>query len=143
MDQFIPESPITFHRQLGGSGIELTEVLDDNLDDLVGRDDPMFSNYTGLSISLRLEVQFRLSISCETRAPNLNYDSSQWPGYKSWTKQVNTKDWRREQKLITRAKLARQVTKLVQDFIRVRPANYPLRLHPLSQSDSACARSLE
>ena len=65
MDQFIPESPITFHRQLGGSGIELTEVLDDNLDDLVGRNDPMFSNYTGLSISLRLEVQFRLSISCE------------------------------------------------------------------------------
>jgi len=96
MDRLIPESPITFHRQPGGSGIELTDVLDDSLDDLVGRDDPMFPNHTGLSISLRLE----------------------WPGYKSWTKQVNTKDWRREPKLITRAKLARQVTKLVQDFIR-------------------------
>ncbi|KAF9644044.1 hypothetical protein BDM02DRAFT_3103514, partial [Thelephora ganbajun] len=41
-----------------------------------------------------------------------------WPGYKSWTKQIKTKDWRREPKPITKAKLANEVAKKVQNFIQ-------------------------
>lgn len=56
-DQFIPENPITFPRRSGRVGITLADVMSENFDDLVGRDDPMFANYTGPAISLRLEVR--------------------------------------------------------------------------------------
>ena len=55
-DQFLPEHPITFLSRAGGVGIALTDVLNENFDHLIGRDDPMFANYTGPAISLRLEV---------------------------------------------------------------------------------------
>ena len=56
-DQFIPENPITFpSRSSGREGIALADVTSENFDHLVGRDDPMFANYTGPAISLRLEV---------------------------------------------------------------------------------------
>ena len=55
-DQFIPENPITFHSRTGGDGIALVDVMNENFDHLIGRDDPMFANYTGPAISLRLEV---------------------------------------------------------------------------------------
>ena len=55
-DQFIPEHPITFPRRYGGDGITLTDVVSENFDCIVGRDDPMFANYVGPAISLRLEV---------------------------------------------------------------------------------------
>jgi len=95
-DQFIPENPITFPRRHGGDGIPFTDVLSENFDCLVGRDDPMFANYTGPAISLRLE----------------------WPGYKSWTKQIKTKDWRRDPQPITKSKLAVEVAKKVQTFVQ-------------------------
>ena len=40
----------------GRNGIAFTDVLNENFDHLVGRDDPMFANYTGPAVSLRLEV---------------------------------------------------------------------------------------
>ena len=55
-DQFNPEGPITFHSRSGQDGIALTDVLNGNFDYLVGRDDPMFPNYAGPAVSLRLEV---------------------------------------------------------------------------------------
>lgn len=56
-DQFNPEHPITFPSRSGRDGIALSDVLGENFDHLVGRDDPMFANYTGPAISLRLEVR--------------------------------------------------------------------------------------
>ena len=55
-DHFAAENPITFPSRSGRGGIALTDVLNENFDHLVGRDDPMFANYVGPAISLRLEV---------------------------------------------------------------------------------------
>ena len=55
-EQFNPENPITFLPRYGGDGITLADVLSESFDFLVGRDDPMFANYAGPAISLRLEV---------------------------------------------------------------------------------------
>jgi len=55
-DQFIPENPITFPSRPGRDGIALTDVMNENFDYLIGRDDPMFANYAGPAISLRIEV---------------------------------------------------------------------------------------
>ena len=55
-DQFIAENPITFCTRSGRQGIAITDVMSENFDHLWGRDDPMFANYTGPAISLRLEV---------------------------------------------------------------------------------------
>ena len=60
-DQFIPESLITFPRRYGGDGIALTDIMSENFEGLVGRDDPMFADYTGPAISLRIEVSFIIS----------------------------------------------------------------------------------
>lgn len=57
LDQFIPEHPITFSSRSGREGIALNDVMNDNFDHLAGRDDPMFANYAGPAISLRLEVR--------------------------------------------------------------------------------------
>ena len=55
-DQFTPENPITFSNRSGQEGIALTDVMSENFDHLLGRDDPMFPNHVGPTISLRLEV---------------------------------------------------------------------------------------
>ena len=55
-DQFIPENPITFPSRSGRRGIALADVMNENFVHLIGGDDPMFVNYTGPAISLRLEV---------------------------------------------------------------------------------------
>ena len=55
-DQFIAENPIAFPSRTGRDGIALTDVINESFDYLIGRDDPMFANYTGPAISLRLEV---------------------------------------------------------------------------------------
>ena len=55
-DQFTPENPITFSNRSGQEGIALTDVMNEYFDHLLGRDDPMFPNYKGPTISLRLEV---------------------------------------------------------------------------------------
>ena len=56
LEQFNPETPITFTGRSGREGIALTDVMNEYFDNLMGRDDPMFANYTGPAISLRLEV---------------------------------------------------------------------------------------
>jgi len=95
-DQFNPEGPITFPKTTGGDGIALMDAMNENFDSLMGRDEPMFASYAGPAITLRLE----------------------WPGYKSWTRQIKTKDWRREPKPITKAKLAFEVARKVRDFMQ-------------------------
>lgn len=54
--QFSPENPITFRSRSGREGITFTDILSENFDHLMGRDDPMFVNYMGPAVSLRLEV---------------------------------------------------------------------------------------
>ena len=56
--QFIPEAPIMFPLRSGGEGMSLDDALAENFDHLIGRDDPMFENYTAPAISLHLEVSF-------------------------------------------------------------------------------------
>lgn len=55
-DQFIPENPITFPTRSGRQGIAITDITSENFDHLLGRDDPMFANYPGPAISVRIEV---------------------------------------------------------------------------------------
>ena len=55
-DQFNPDGPILFSGRSGREGIALPDVMSENFDHLAGRDDPMFANYAGPAISLRLEV---------------------------------------------------------------------------------------
>ena len=47
-----------FPLRSGGEGISLDNALAENFDHLIGRDDPMFENYTAPAISLHLEVSF-------------------------------------------------------------------------------------
>ena len=46
---------------------------------------------------------------------------AQWPGYRSWTKQIPAKDFKKVPSPITREKLAKEVAKCVKRFIEVCP----------------------
>ena len=56
LEQFFPEGAITFPQRTGMDGIPLIDAMNENFDNLIGRDDAMFANYAGPAISLRLEV---------------------------------------------------------------------------------------
>ncbi|OJA19772.1 hypothetical protein AZE42_03987 [Rhizopogon vesiculosus] len=75
-------------------GVSLDDALKAKLRDLHGRDDHMFEN-CGPSVSIRL----------------------QWPGYRSWTKQIPTMDFKSPKCPITKAKLAKNVANCVKRFI--------------------------
>ncbi|KAH6915845.1 hypothetical protein BKA70DRAFT_471389 [Coprinopsis sp. MPI-PUGE-AT-0042] len=75
-------------------GIPLSDALHSRVKRLVGRDTPVFEG-RGPSVSIRLE----------------------WPGYRPWTRQIPTKDFRSPPCPITMAKLAKAVAKCVQRFI--------------------------
>jgi len=75
-------------------GIPLRDVLHGRFARLVGRDEPMFQE-RGPSISVCLN----------------------WPGYKPWSRQIPTRDFRNPSGPITRSKLAKNVAKAVARFI--------------------------
>ncbi|EPQ56456.1 hypothetical protein GLOTRDRAFT_138182 [Gloeophyllum trabeum ATCC 11539] len=91
---FVP--PIEF-RQHGANhdGISVHEALNGHLGNLVDRDEEVFTN-CGPSVSIRLN----------------------WPGYEPWSKQIPTKNWKSVPGPITRQKLAKQVARRIDDFIR-------------------------
>lgn len=66
-NQFIPENPIVFPSCSGWDGIMLADAMNKNFDHLIGRHDPMFANYTGPAISLRLGVNSAPVYLGETR----------------------------------------------------------------------------
>jgi hypothetical protein len=70
----------------------------------------------GPSVSIRLEV-------CQYTTPfffhRLTYLFFQWPGYRQWSRQIPTKDFRSPPGPITIAKLAKNVAKCVQRFMLV------------------------
>lgn len=53
---FISEDPVTFLQYTGVGGIPLMYAINKSFFGLIGRDDAMFANYAGPTISLRLEV---------------------------------------------------------------------------------------
>ncbi|RXW23910.1 hypothetical protein EST38_g1950 [Candolleomyces aberdarensis] len=75
-------------------GIPLTDALHSRTKRLVDREKPVFEG-RGPSVSIRLE----------------------WPGYRQWTRQIPTKDFRSPPGPITMAKLAKNIAKCVQRFI--------------------------
>ncbi|KAJ3571906.1 hypothetical protein NP233_g3436 [Leucocoprinus birnbaumii] len=78
-------------------GISLTDALHSRVKRLRDRDLPVFEG-RGPSVSIRLE----------------------WPGYRQWSRQIPTKDFRSPPGPITLAKLAKNVAKCVQRFIEER-----------------------
>lgn len=75
-------------------GIALDDALKAKMKDLHDKDDNMFEN-CGPSVSIRL----------------------QWPGYRAWTKQIPTMDFKSPKGPITRAKLAKNIANCVKRFI--------------------------
>ncbi|ESK97692.1 hypothetical protein Moror_17399 [Moniliophthora roreri MCA 2997] len=78
-------------------GISLTDALHSRVRRLQGRDETVFEG-RGPSVSIRLE----------------------WPGYRQWSRQIPTKDFKSPPGPITKAKLAKNVAKCVQRFISER-----------------------
>lgn len=75
-------------------GIALEDALRAKMKDLLDKDDNMFEN-CGPSVSIRL----------------------QWPGYRAWTKQIPTMDFKSPKGPITRTKLAKNIANCVKRFI--------------------------
>ncbi|KAI0077715.1 hypothetical protein K474DRAFT_1595420 [Panus rudis PR-1116 ss-1] len=76
-------------------GIPCRDALNNRFIRLSGRDDPMFIN-RGPSVSIRIN----------------------WPGYAPWSRQIPTRDFRTPPGPITRAKLAKNVAKTIDRFIK-------------------------
>ncbi|KAJ7257941.1 hypothetical protein B0H12DRAFT_464314 [Mycena haematopus] len=92
------EAPIHFWVENPSEcGIPLSDALHSRVRRLLRRDETVFEG-RGPSVSIRLE----------------------WPGYRQWSRQIPTKDFRSPPGPITRAKLAKNVAKCVQRFIQVR-----------------------
>ncbi|KAJ7050516.1 hypothetical protein C8F01DRAFT_684005 [Mycena amicta] len=92
------EAPIHFWVETPSEcGIPLLDALHSRVRRLLKRDETVFEG-RGPSVSIRLE----------------------WPGYRQWSRQIPTKDFRSPPGPITRAKLAKNVAKCVQRFIQER-----------------------
>ncbi|KAF7370857.1 hypothetical protein MSAN_00719400 [Mycena sanguinolenta] len=92
------EAPIQFWVENPDEcGIPLSDALHSRVRRLLRRDETVFEG-RGPSVSIRLE----------------------WPGYRQWSRQIPTKDFRSPPGPITRAKLAKNVAKCVQRFIQER-----------------------
>lgn len=95
-------------------GISLSDALHSRVRRLLNREQTVFEG-RGPSVSIRLEVRLVLS-----NVENVSLKSHfQWPGYRQWSRQIPTKDFRTPPGPITRAKLAKNVAKCVQRFITV------------------------
>ncbi|KAG6891269.1 hypothetical protein C0995_008521 [Termitomyces sp. Mi166 len=108
-------------------GISLIDALHSRVRRLRQRDEPVFEG-RGPSISVRI----------------------QWPGYRPWSRQIPTKDFRSPPQPITKAKLAKNIAKCVERFLsdvkartgtpleddvdprwKVGPRNYEIKLEDL------------
>ncbi|KAK7445410.1 hypothetical protein VKT23_014827 [Stygiomarasmius scandens] len=83
-------------------GITLSDALHSRVKRLTNRDETVFEG-RGPSVSIRLE----------------------WPGYRQWSRQIPTRDFRSPPGPITKAKLAKNVAKCVQRFIAERQGHPP------------------
>ncbi|KAL1659177.1 hypothetical protein GGF50DRAFT_120135 [Schizophyllum commune] len=95
VEEVSPEKSIYFWNKDGEScGIPLTQAFARAVHQLDEPDEYIF-NGVRPSVSIRLE----------------------WPGYRSWTKQIPAKDFKKVPSPITREKLAKEVAKCVKRFI--------------------------
>jgi hypothetical protein len=97
VEDVLLEAPIYFyveHSNAGQCGISLHDALHSRVKNLVNREQVVFEG-RGPSVSIRLE----------------------WPGYRQWSRQIPTKDFRSPPGPITIAKLAKNVAKCVQRFM--------------------------
>ncbi|KAF8845191.1 hypothetical protein BDN67DRAFT_893484 [Paxillus ammoniavirescens] len=81
-------------------GISLDDALKQRLKHLDDKDEPMFVG-CGPSVSIRLQA-------CS---------GSLWPGYRPWTKQIPTMDFKKSKGPITKIKLAKNIANCVRRFI--------------------------
>ncbi|KAG1876555.1 hypothetical protein DFJ58DRAFT_179963 [Suillus subalutaceus] len=89
------KEPIIFKTAHPGQwGIALEDACRAKMQDLLDKDDNMLED-CGPSVSIRL----------------------QWPGYRAWTKQIPTMDFKSPKGPITRAKLAKNIAHCVKRFI--------------------------
>ncbi|KAF8159624.1 hypothetical protein B0H34DRAFT_796852 [Crassisporium funariophilum] len=101
VEEVLLEAPIYFYTEHSGRcGISLQDALHSRTKNLVDRDQTVFEG-RGPSVSIRLE----------------------WPGYRQWSRQIPTKDFRSPPGPITIAKLAKNVAKCVLRFIQDRKAH--------------------
>jgi len=97
VEDVLLEPPIYFfveHSNSDQYGISLHDALHSRVKNLVNREQVVFEG-RGPSVSIRLE----------------------WPGYRQWSRQIPTKDFRSPPGPITIAKLAKNVAKCVQRFM--------------------------
>jgi len=95
VEDVLLEAPIYFLVEHSGQyGISLYDALHSRVKNLVNREQVVFEG-RGPSVSIRLE----------------------WPGYRQWSRQIPTKDFRSPPGPITIAKLAKNVAKCVQRFM--------------------------
>jgi len=95
VEDVLLEAPIYFFVEHSGQcGIPLHDALHSRVKNLVNREQVVFEG-RGPSVSIRLE----------------------WPGYRQWSRQIPTKDFRSPPGPITIAKLAKNVAKCVQRFM--------------------------
>lgn len=78
-----------------GSFISAMDALDERLDGLVRGEETVFHGCSS-AVSLRIE----------------------WPGYKPWTDQIRTLDWREPPNKITRSKLLTEIAKRLEKFLQ-------------------------
>ena len=119
VDEVNLEQPITFFMQKPDeAGISLKDAMHGRFARLVARDEPMFQE-RGPSVVVRINVSLaRTTLPCYCIGPD--GAQTQWPGYQPWSRQVPTRDFRNPPGPITRAKLAKNVSKAVARFIFVR-----------------------
>ncbi|KAF9048219.1 hypothetical protein BDZ89DRAFT_1089137 [Hymenopellis radicata] len=99
VEEVTMDEPIVFHVEHPSEvGIPLVDAMHMRVKRLVGRMRPFSKAGRLLSIT----------------------NFFQWPGYRPWSRQIPTKDFRSPPGPITRAKLAKNVAKCVQRFIAER-----------------------
>ncbi|TFK74926.1 hypothetical protein BDN72DRAFT_758884 [Pluteus cervinus] len=97
VEEVLLDPPIFFRDTEGFYGIRLVDALRCKFRGLESAEEAVFQG-RGPSVSIRLE----------------------WPGYRRWSRQIPTRDFRTPPGPITRAKLAKSVAKCVQRFVEDR-----------------------
>jgi hypothetical protein len=98
-------------------GIHLVDALHCRTRRLLGRDETVFDG-RGPSVSIRVEASRPASLTTRKYPVDL-LSLFQWPCYGSWSRQIPTRDFRTPPGPITREKLAKNIAKQIERFIKV------------------------
>jgi hypothetical protein len=109
--------PVAFN-VVDGTGVPLQQLLHRQAVRLQAKDERIL-DMSGDTISIRIEVK---DPSCLKYSPSDTYENDviyQWPGYPSYTKQIASKDWKKERSPNTRERLATKVAEAARSFFKV------------------------